>query len=108
MMNWQSIYHKYHKNVNVDLMEENLIENNGRIMINVDVSVKNVMYVKSNKKNAQSLDMIERIFHLMGHKFSQFQVLSDHFVKKKFSFFVGFKLIYQRSQNYKPKRCLFT
>ena len=27
-------------------MEENVIQINGRIMINVDVSVKNVMYVK--------------------------------------------------------------
>ena len=84
-------------------MEENLIENNGRIMINVDVSVKNVMYVKSNQKNAQSLDMIERIFHLMGHKFSQFQVLSDHFVKKKFSSFVGFKLIIKEVKITNPK-----
>ena len=33
-------------NVNVDLMKENVIQINGEIMINVDVSVKNVMYVK--------------------------------------------------------------
>ena len=33
-------------NVNVDLMEENVTQINGGIMINVDVSVKNVMYVK--------------------------------------------------------------
>ena len=64
-------------------MEENLIEINGRIMINVDESVKNVMYVR-DQKYAQSLDMIERIFHLTSHKFSQFQVLPYHFVKKKF------------------------
>ena len=37
----------YHANVNVDLMEEIVIKVNGRIMINVDVSVKNVMYVKT-------------------------------------------------------------
>ena len=30
----------YHGNVNVNLMEENVIQINGRIMINVDVSVK--------------------------------------------------------------------
>ena len=30
----------YHGNVNVDLMEENIIEINGAIMINVDASVK--------------------------------------------------------------------
>ena len=34
----------YHANVNVDLMEENVIQINGGIMINVDTSVKNVMY----------------------------------------------------------------
>ena len=33
-------------NVNQDLMEEILIQINGRIMINVNVSVKNFMYVK--------------------------------------------------------------
>ena len=33
---YQSIYH----NVNVDLMEKNVIQINGEIMINVDKSVK--------------------------------------------------------------------
>ena len=33
-------------NVNVNLMEENVIQINGEITINVDVSVKNIMYVK--------------------------------------------------------------
>ena len=36
-----------HANVNVSLIEENVIQINGGIMINVDVSVKNVMYVKN-------------------------------------------------------------
>ena len=36
----------YHANLNVNLMEENVIQINGGITINVDVSVKNVMYVK--------------------------------------------------------------
>ena len=31
----------YHANLNVDLMEENKIQINGKITINVDVSVKN-------------------------------------------------------------------
>ena len=35
-----------HTNVNVDLMEENVIQISGGIMINVDASVINVMYVK--------------------------------------------------------------
>ena len=39
--------HIYHANVNVDLMEENVIYINGGIMININVSVKNVMYVKN-------------------------------------------------------------
>ena len=33
--------------VNVNLMEESAIENNDRIAINVDVCVKNVIYVKN-------------------------------------------------------------
>ena len=33
-------------NVNRNLMEENVIQNNGGIIINVDVSVKNIMCVK--------------------------------------------------------------
>ena len=32
--------------MNVDLKEENVIQINGEIMINVDVSARNVMYVK--------------------------------------------------------------
>ena len=36
----------YHANVNVNLMEEIIVQVNDGIMINVDVSVKNVMYVK--------------------------------------------------------------
>ena len=35
--------HIYHANVYVDLMEENVIQINGGIVIYVDVSVKNVM-----------------------------------------------------------------
>ena len=34
-------------NVNVKLMEENVIQINGGIMINVDVSVKNITYVEN-------------------------------------------------------------
>ena len=33
-------------NVNVNLMEENIIHTNDGITINVDVSVRNVIYVK--------------------------------------------------------------
>ena len=36
----------YHVNVNVNLMEENAIQVNGGITINVNVSVKNIIYVK--------------------------------------------------------------
>ena len=41
--NYQSIYHA---NVNVNLKEENIITINAGIAINVDVSVKSVMYEK--------------------------------------------------------------
>ena len=34
------------RNVNVDLMKENLIQNSGGITININVNVKNVMHVK--------------------------------------------------------------
>ena len=34
--------------------------------------------------NAQSSDMTEHICHLISHKYSQFQVLSGHILKKKF------------------------
>ena len=36
----------YHANANVNLMEENVIQINGGIKINVDVSVKNIIHVK--------------------------------------------------------------
>ena len=36
----------YHETVHVDLMEGNVIQINGGIMINVGVRVKNVMYMK--------------------------------------------------------------
>ena len=36
----------YHANVNVDLIAENVIQTNGGITINVEVSVKNDMYVE--------------------------------------------------------------
>ena len=42
---FKRVQHDY-RNVNVDLMEENVIQINGGIMINIDVSVKSVMYVK--------------------------------------------------------------
>ena len=41
--NYQSIYHA---NVNVNLKEEKIITINAGIAINVDVSVKSVMYEK--------------------------------------------------------------
>ena len=36
----------YHGNVNVNLMEENVIQINGGIMLIIDVNEKNVMYVR--------------------------------------------------------------
>ena len=41
--NWQNLYHT---NVNVDLTKESVILINSGIKINVDTSVKNIMYVK--------------------------------------------------------------
>ena len=45
-MNQRHLQSIYHSNVNIDLIEENVIQINGGIMINVYVSVKNIMYVK--------------------------------------------------------------
>ena len=42
----ENINKTYDANVNVNLMEENIIQINGRITINVNLSVKNIMYVK--------------------------------------------------------------
>ena len=36
----------YHGIENVDLMKENVTQINGKIMANIDVNVKSVMYVK--------------------------------------------------------------
>ena len=36
----------YHANVNVNLMEKDVAQINGRMTINVDMSAKNVMYLK--------------------------------------------------------------
>ena len=36
----------YHANVNVNLIEKDVAQVNGRMTKNVDMSVKNVMYVK--------------------------------------------------------------
>ena len=36
----------HHVNINVNLMEQNVIQINGEITINVDVSVRNIIYVK--------------------------------------------------------------
>ena len=37
----------HHANVNINLMVENVIQINGGIPINVDVNVKNIIYVKN-------------------------------------------------------------
>ena len=36
----------YHVNVNINLIKENLIQINGGITIDVNVSVKNIIYIK--------------------------------------------------------------
>ena len=36
----------YHANVNVNLMEENAVQIKSGIMLNVDASTKNIIYVK--------------------------------------------------------------
>ena len=48
----------YHMNLNVNLMKQNVIQINGRIMINVDVNVKGILYVKKL--------MHETLVHVFG------------------------------------------
>ena len=45
-MNQKHKQNVYHENVNVNLMEENVIQINGGIMIKMDARIKNVMYMK--------------------------------------------------------------
>ena len=45
-MNQKHQQRTYHVNVNIALVEQNVIQINGEITINVDVSIKNIMYVK--------------------------------------------------------------
>ena len=45
-MNQKHQQNMYHANVNVNLIGENVIQINGPITINVDVSVKIIIYVK--------------------------------------------------------------
>ena len=43
----------YHANVNVNLMEQSVIQINCGVTINVDVSVKNIIYVQKNMFGTQ-------------------------------------------------------
>ena len=52
-------------NANVDLMEENVIQINRRIMINDDVSVKNVMNVKKNYVWNRTTSSCENIKYIL-------------------------------------------
>ena len=44
---WKTLTSIYHANVKVNLMEEKVIQINGWITINVDGSVKNIIYEKN-------------------------------------------------------------
>ena len=56
----------YHVNVNVNLMVESVIQIKNRIMINVGVSVKNIIYVK------------KIIFGILLHVVKKFLVCSEN------------------------------
>ena len=69
--------------VNVNLMEENVIEINGGITINVDVSVKNIIFAKNmifgiplhGKSNDKETKAIIKICNLCNKKFLYFNCL---------------------------------
>ena len=44
---WKTLTTLYHANAKINLMEEKVIQINGRITINVDGSVKNIIYEKN-------------------------------------------------------------
>ena len=44
-MNWENKQSIHHANANADFLEENIIQTNGGIMINANVSVEKVIYV---------------------------------------------------------------
>ena len=48
----KNIYQTYQVNVNANLMEQNVIQTNGGITINVDVSMKIIIYVKKIVSNS--------------------------------------------------------
>ena len=78
-------------------MEENLIQINGGIMINIDVSVENVMYVKNimfrillhiavNMENIQQvLWMIQqlRVMKLQSHTTKKQKLFQKKLIKRK-------------------------
>ena len=47
-MNQKHQQNIFHANVNVNLMEQNVSQINGAITINVDVNVKNIIYMKNS------------------------------------------------------------
>ena len=57
----------YHANANVNLMKENVIQINGGITINVDVSVKNTIYVK------------KIIFGILVHVLAKWKIFSNYY-----------------------------
>ena len=58
----------YYANVNVDLMGKNVIQINGGIMVNVDLSVKDVMYVKKDYISKPATCSCENEKHLASIK----------------------------------------
>ena len=78
----------------MDLMDKNVIQINGGIMINVDVSVKNVMYVMKNmfrilvhvvakmENIYQALSMIQ-ILRVMSHITKKQKLLQQILMKRK-------------------------
>ena len=78
----------------MDLMDKNVIQINGGIMINVDVSVKNVMYVMKNmfrillhvvakmENIYQALSMIQRL-RVMSHIMKKQRLFQQILMKRK-------------------------
>ena len=55
---------------------------------NTSLEIMKTNKLNRGQNNARSSDTTEVICHLVGHKFSQFQALSSHFVNKKLKLYV--------------------
>ena len=72
-------YYYYHNYIKLP----KTIRSRQKSFLKRSISLVHCNPLNRGRNNARSLDLTERICHLIGHKFSQFQVLLGHFVNEK-------------------------